>query len=227
MSRPARLAMCASRRRATRCARRSRASIWMGPVGASSPGASATRWVSRFTPPPASFGRTTTIATTWATTSPRASEHSQGRPVVRLAAVLPAEPAQPRVSGGRLLGGRAAGADGAGALGAPRARVLYGRHVSRRLRRRCVHDVSRLLESLRTHGCEGRPGACAERPAGLSRRLRHGVAAGERNALGTTGWATGDAGWSAAGERRRGRSDLEGELWTLGQWRLVEVGGGW
>src|SRR6058998_4009743 len=36
-----------------------------------------------------------------------------------------------------------------------------------------------------------------------------------RVALGATGWATGDAGWSAAGERRHRRSDLEGELWAV------------
>src|SRR2546426_10434638 len=83
----------------------------MGPVGASSPWASATQWVSRFTRPPVSFGRTTTIATTWATTS--------------------------------------------------------------------------------------------------------------RPSIGTFSRTAG------GGERRRGQSDLEGELWALGQWRLVEVGGGW
>src|SRR2546426_8760714 len=41
------------------------------------------------------------------------------------------------------------------------------------------------------------------------------MAAGRRVALGATGRATGDAGWSAAGERRHRRSDLEGELWAV------------
>src|SRR5207245_673798 len=48
MLRPARRATCASSWRATRCARRSRASTWKGQAGASSPGGSATQWASPF-----------------------------------------------------------------------------------------------------------------------------------------------------------------------------------
>src|SRR5213079_1007921 len=81
-----------------------------------------------------------------------------------------------------------------------------------------------------SNGRQSCAGACAERPSRLGRGLRHGMAAGRRVALGATGWATRDAGWSAAGERRYGRSDLEGELWAVmggfgrygAVWRLVQ-----
>src|SRR5207247_8621410 len=57
--------------------------------------------------------------------------------------------------------------------------------------------------------------AGAGRASRRGRGRRHGMAVGRRVALGATGWATGDAGWSAAGERRHRRSDLEGELWAV------------
>src|SRR5207247_2101823 len=48
-------------------------------------------------------------------------------------------------------------------LGADRARVLHGHAVSGRIRGRCLHDVSRLVEPQRPDGREGRVRAGAER----------------------------------------------------------------
>src|SRR5207249_8693508 len=127
-------------------------------------------------------------------------------------AMLSPRPGEPRVSGRRLLGGGAARPDVPGALSSAWARVLHGRHVPGRVRGRCLHDVSRLVEPHRAHRGEGRARARGERPTHRDRRLCHRLAARRWLALGSPRGPARDAGWGAACERRFGRTDLAREL---------------
>src|SRR3979411_1326372 len=114
--------------------------------------------------------------------------------------MLSPRPGEPRVPRCRLLGGRATGHHVPGTLGPAWARVLYGHHVPGAVPRRCVHDVSPLVEPPRAHWREGctrpRPG----RPAHRDRGLCHRLAARRWLSLGPPREPAGDAGWGAPRE---------------------------